>query len=192
MCAGCYEDFLLASARRSSSPRSSDTARNRPLGSCASDPPQSACSRPRDAALCGEREGQMPDVREVYEMVTKQKAPEPGALERQQRRQVRTARNKKLGALVVAAAVGLLAVVVLFAATRGGPGTSAPNQAATKPTPVEIATGFLRAFGAFDVRQAETYLAADAVISSMGADDDLRLLIGFLEGTGYEQTVGRC
>src|SRR5918995_2616983 len=131
MCAGCYEDFLLASARLSSSPRSSDTARNRPLGSCASDPPPSACSRPRDAPLCGEREGQMPDVREVYEMVTKQKAPEPGALERQQKRQVRTARNKKLGALAVAAAVGVLAVVVILATRPSQDGGAPAGQPTT-------------------------------------------------------------
>ena len=46
----------------------------------------------------------MPDVREVYEMVTKQKPPEPGALQRQQKRQVRTARNRKVGAFAIAAA----------------------------------------------------------------------------------------
>ena len=48
----------------------------------------------------------MPDVREVYEMVTKQKSPEPGALERQLKRQVRTARNRKFGAFAIAAAIG--------------------------------------------------------------------------------------
>ena len=53
----------------------------------------------------------MPDVREVYEMVTKQKPPEPGALQRQQKRQVRTARNRKVGAFAIAAAIGLAAVV---------------------------------------------------------------------------------
>jgi Tol biopolymer transport system component len=56
----------------------------------------------------------MPDIREVYEMITKQKPPEPGALERQQRRQVRAARNRRLGGYAVAAMVGLVAVVALI------------------------------------------------------------------------------
>ena len=55
----------------------------------------------------------MPDVREVYEMVTKQKPSGPGALERQHTRQVRTARNRKIGGIAVAVAViGALALVV--------------------------------------------------------------------------------
>ena len=76
-------------------------------GSWASSRPPCACSHRRGARRSGRaREARMPDVREVYEMVTKQKPPEPGALERQQKRQVRTARNRKIGAFVVAAAIG--------------------------------------------------------------------------------------
>ena len=36
------------------------------------------------------------------------------------------------------------------------------------PKAVEIATGFLEAYGAFDVEQAMTYLADDATIASLG------------------------
>ncbi len=39
-----------------------------------------------------------PDIREVYEMVTKQKPSDTGALERQHTRQIRTMRNRKVGA----------------------------------------------------------------------------------------------
>ena len=39
----------------------------------------------------------MPDVMEVYEMVTKQKPSDTGALERQRTRQIRTMRNRKVG-----------------------------------------------------------------------------------------------
>lgn len=56
----------------------------------------------------------MTDVQEVYEMVTKQKPPEPGALERQHTRQVRTARNRKVGAIAVAAAIGLAALIAVL------------------------------------------------------------------------------
>ena len=54
----------------------------------------------------------MPDVREVYEMVTDQKPSDPGALERQHTRQIRTARNRKMGALVVAAALFAIATII--------------------------------------------------------------------------------
>lgn len=70
----------------------------------------------------------MPDVREVYEMVTKQKPPEPGALERQQTRQVRAARNRKVGAFAVAAAIGVAALVVMIQARDAGTGTQPVGQ----------------------------------------------------------------
>lgn len=57
----------------------------------------------------------MPDVRDVYEMVTRQKAQEPGALERQQKRQVRTVRNRKLGTYTLTAVLAAAAVFVLNA-----------------------------------------------------------------------------
>ena len=78
----------------------------------------------------------MPEIREVYEMVTKQKPPEPGALERQQKRQVRTARNRKIGSFAVAAAIGVAALVVVIQARDEGTGTelgSQPNGGSTSP-----------------------------------------------------------
>jgi Tol biopolymer transport system component len=59
----------------------------------------------------------MPDVKEVYEMVTKQKPPEPGALERQWDRQRRASRNRKVGVIVLVAAlfVGLGAFALVRA-----------------------------------------------------------------------------
>ncbi len=67
----------------------------------------------------------MPNVREVYEMVTKQKRPEPGALDRQQRRQVRAARNKKRGAFAVTVAIALTAVALILG-TRAGRNPTTP------------------------------------------------------------------
>ena len=58
----------------------------------------------------------MPDVREVYEMITKDKPAAPGALERQQKRQVRAARNKRIGAFAVAAAIAVAAVLLILEA----------------------------------------------------------------------------
>lgn len=71
----------------------------------------------------------MPDVREVYEMVTRQKTQAPGALERQQRRQVRTARNRKIGAFAVSAAFVIVAAVLVLTVT-GAPDTGERD---TKP-----------------------------------------------------------
>jgi hypothetical protein len=55
-----------------------------------------------------------------------------------------------------------------------------------------VATGFVEAYGAFDVEQARTYLADDATIASMTERDDLRLLISYLEATGYQQILNDC
>jgi hypothetical protein len=96
----------------------------------------------------------MPDVREVYEMVTKQKPADPGGLDRQHTRQVRTVRNRKIGAFAVAAGIVALAVVAIDIAERDGgqqPATSgaatpsvrptATNAPAVEPTPARSAGG---------------------------------------------------
>ena len=67
-------------------------------------------------------------------------------------------------------------------------------------TAEEIATGFLEAFGAFDVDRATGYLADDAEISELlietasveGAEEELRLNLSMLEAQGYEQQLGSC
>lgn len=75
----------------------------------------------------------MPDVREVYDMVTGQKPPAPGALERQQRRQIRTARNNKLGAFAVTAVIAVVAVVSVVE-LRGGESRTTPANGSTVPS----------------------------------------------------------
>jgi hypothetical protein len=107
--------------------------------------------------------------------------------------------GKRIG-LFAAAAVALVLIGALVGCASGEEAT------ATKQTPVvteasestadvravEVATGFLEAFGAFDVEQAIAYLAEDATIASMGANDDLRLLLSWLEATGYQQMLDSC
>src|SRR5205809_7020475 len=78
----------------------------------------------------------MPDMREVYEMVTTQKRPEPGALERQQKRHVRAARNKRNAAFAVAAVIALV-VVALILEARTGPNATRHGKA---PSTVAQAT----------------------------------------------------
>jgi hypothetical protein len=102
------------------------------------------------------------------------------------------ASNRKL--LVGAAALTLFVVgaVVVYQSREDGTGRQ----------PVEIATSFVEAYGAFDAEQAITYLADDAditkLIGSVGAQgvegtlQEFRLLVSLAEATGYKQTLVSC
>jgi hypothetical protein len=114
-----------------------------------------------------------------------------------ERKPVQPSRMLLLGA--AAAAVLLIALIVVLVQSRDdAPVTAqAPVVAETSENTVnagaeEVATNFLEAYGAFDVERAMTYLADDATIASMGADDDPRLLMSWLEATGYQQMLGSC
>lgn len=140
----------------------------------------------------------MPDAKEVYEMITKQKPPEPGALERQQKKQVRSARNKKFGAFAVAAAIGIVAVVAIVVSR---PSEDAVNIPAGEPTanPVQVGTSFVEAYGTFDAELAISYLAEDAAVSVVGGaggvgttPEEWPLNLSWWEATGYEQTLDSC
>jgi CubicO group peptidase (beta-lactamase class C family) len=101
-----------------------------------------------------------------------------------------------------------VAVAVLFvlAACDGGAEAPEADQPAatasgTEANAEEVATGFLEAFGAFDVDGAIGYLAEDAeiaeLIGSVGSNavgtlDELRLLVDYLEAAGYRQELGVC
>ena len=65
----------------------------------------------------------MPDVQEVFRMATQKVRPEPGFVDRQFTQQRRRSRNRKVGALAIAAALGVLAVVVVIRAVDDGTGT---------------------------------------------------------------------
>lgn len=58
----------------------------------------------------------MPDLRQVYDMVTEQRPPAPGALERQRDRQHRSVRNRKLGAITMSGALVVVAILVVVLA----------------------------------------------------------------------------
>lgn len=91
--------------------------------------------------------------------------------------------RKRIGALAAAAvAVVLIAALLIIQSRDEAPANQAES----------VATGFLEAYGAFDVEQARTYLADDATIASMTERDDLRLLISYLEATGYRQILNDC
>jgi hypothetical protein len=125
--------------------------------------------------------------------------PDPGVLQPQHKRQRRWSGRKRIGALAAAAvALALIAAFLIIQSREDAPATDQTPVAAEAPKntvnarAVEVATGFLEAFGAFDVEQAMTYLADDATIASLGTGDDLRLLSSWLEATGYQQILDSC
>lgn len=65
----------------------------------------------------------MSELREVFEMVTKETEPDVDAWREQERRQRRESRIRKVGALAIAAAIGIVAVVVVIRAADEGTGT---------------------------------------------------------------------
>jgi hypothetical protein len=144
-----------------------------------------------------------PDIREVYEMVTKQKPSDMGALERQRTRQIRTMRNRRVGAFAVVAAIVVAALAVIMATRPGEKGTTTGGQPSTSPAdPVEVAIGFVEAYGALDADRATAFLSDDAdisgLISSLGASgmagtpQELSLQISWLNASGYVQLLDSC
>jgi hypothetical protein len=140
----------------------------------------------------------MPDTREVYEMVTKQKPPDPGALERQQKRQVRAARNRRFGAFAVAAVIAGVAVALILAI---GPGTRNKQPASEPSTPLVAdpsamgtATEFQRAVESFDAERASSLLAKDADLSHVSGITPAQLpaFIALLQAQGYKEIPRPC
>jgi WD40-like Beta Propeller Repeat len=80
----------------------------------------------------------MPELREVYSMVTEQRSPAPGALERQRDRQHRSLRNRKLGTIALSAALVVVAILVVVLArtdaTDRGTQTNEPAEPTILPT----------------------------------------------------------
>lgn len=140
----------------------------------------------------------MPELREVFEMTTKQIEPDMDSWREQEGRQRRSTRNKKIGALAVAAVIGVAAVALILG-TRGGQNATTPASEPPTVAPVDaeaqaVATGFLEAFGAFDVKQAITYLADGADLTQLGGGTlgEFRLFISWLEASGYKQMLNSC
>ena len=146
----------------------------------------------------------MSDLREVFEMATKQLEPDQDSWNQQERRQRRTIRNRKIGAFAVAGAIGLAAVALVLVMRPGGNTTTPADEPPTlnsADAATAVATGFVEAFGAFDAERATTYLAETADISDLlggrvegveGAPEELRLNISFLQAVGYRQMLDSC
>jgi hypothetical protein len=141
----------------------------------------------------------MPELREVFEVTTKQMGePDLDSWQEQERRQRQASRNKKIGAFAVAAAIVVVAVAVIIG-TQGGQDTTTP---ATPPTTVDpsektaedVATDFYNAFYSSNEDQAVSMLADDADVSGWGLDGtrEFRLLMRFTEATGFRHILDSC
>jgi hypothetical protein len=98
---------------------------------------------------------------------------------------------KKLGTFIVATAMGLVAVACTSGSGDGQNATAGEPSAA----PVEIATDFVNAFGAFDAERAIGDLAVNTDLARLGGVDgpaELRLLLSLLEAEGYQQIGTSC
>jgi hypothetical protein len=115
----------------------------------------------------------MNELREVVEMVTKQAEPSRDSWTEQERRQQRAARNRKIGAIGLAAA--LIAVAVVFAVTNlgdGKDGTLVPTPANTgqpNPSGSEAPLG-LAIVGLDGTVQQDLGLPTDAWMPDLSAD----------------------
>jgi hypothetical protein len=140
----------------------------------------------------------MPELKEVFEMVTKQSEPDLDSWNQQEERHRRTARNRKVGVFVLAAAIAVVAMVFILRADDGTDSTTVGTDATS--TPQQIATSFAEAYGAFDADRAITYLADDADISGLmlgpadveGTETLVRLNLAMLDATGFVQLLGPC
>ena len=84
----------------------------------------------------------MPELREVFQMTTKQIEPDVDAWREQERHQRRSSRNKRIGAFAVAAAIGLVAVV-LVVVNRPGTETTTPGDDESPRRVPQISTASL-------------------------------------------------
>ena len=84
----------------------------------------------------------MPEARDVLRSAIENVRPDPGAFERQGARQRRAARNRKLGAFALAAAI-VAALLLVFAVTRPSgngrlPATRSPSTLPPTQQPVIV------------------------------------------------------
>jgi hypothetical protein len=120
----------------------------------------------------------MPDVKEVYDMVTQQTPPKPDALERQRKRQMRHTMNQKLGAFAVVAAIAGLALVAVRASSGDGgrPGATStgtgPSVIVPTTGPSTPVSGVPKVDYVLDLKTGVMTPLPDAIIRSLGKRDD--------------------
>jgi WD40 repeat protein len=81
----------------------------------------------------------MPEARELFEVITRETAPRPGALQRQVDHRLRVARRRKTGSMAVALLVLTLIIAAFAVGQRGSqrPATPSPSLGGPETTPLK-------------------------------------------------------
>jgi hypothetical protein len=145
----------------------------------------------------------MPEVQEVFRMATQKVRPDAGFVGRQQDRQQRRQRNRKLGAFAVAGAICIAAVTVILVSSRG-PSTTPPPLDGPSPTGIttidqaatKAASNFAGALSTLDTERALALLAPGADIAGLtgtgSSASDLEQDFAWLGATGFTPEFGPC
>ena len=139
----------------------------------------------------------MPELKEVFAMVTKQTEPEVDSWKEQEQRQRRLSRNRRFGALAVAAAIGLVAVVLGIRAANDGTGTPTPPGSAVPETDylIDLNTGEMTALPtsiASDGRSDWYAVSPDGTrvaFDSQGEAGTTQVFIASLDGADVQQVT---
>jgi hypothetical protein len=129
----------------------------------------------------------MAEMRELFEMTTKQVEPDQDSWRKQDERHHRADRRRKFGALAVAGAIGVAALVVVIQVRDEGNGTQSgdqPNGGSTIPTvepvPALSATGDVdpgrHVFSSSDPAFDASHRITIDVVDGYGAFDDAAVL----------------
>jgi TolB protein len=125
----------------------------------------------------------MPDVREVYDMVTQKAGPGSGALQRQFRRQDRNNRNRKLGGLALAGATILAVALILTRMPSSEDGSRPANQPFTTPDAVPVPAGVQLVREDGSVQAPMTGLPVDAQSLDLSSDRSTITFTTLVNGT---------
>ena len=111
----------------------------------------------------------------------------------QEKRELQANRNKKIGGLAVAAAIGLAGFALILG---GRDGENSKTPVAEPPTvhqpDLSVASKFVEAFGAFEGERAITYLADNAYLGmDATTPEEVPVFTSFLEAQGYKQILSR-
>jgi hypothetical protein len=144
-------------------------------------------------------EALLPELKEVFDMVSERSEPDLDAWKEQDRRQRRTARNRKVSAYAVTAAMVLALGAIVLGTTADRNGT-AKDTVDTRPE--NVARDFALSLTSLDVDQAAAALADDGDISALvtslgdeglrGSPGELPSFVSMLEAMRFEGSVGFC
>ena len=135
----------------------------------------------------------MAELRELFEMTTKQVEPDLDSWRDQQRRQERAGRRRRIGAFAVAAAIGVAAVALVLVSNQSQDASTPADEVPTIVPPATSSEAFL-----LDLRTAETTPLPEALSGAneyqVSPDGTMfaytrsaRLYIADVDGTGVHE-----